>query len=467
MNIFDLKITESSNTVIPLSVTSDKDPCIAASYSFTFVPTQGFLEEGTSIEVEVTGGICPFTWTAISPGISLAAASTIGRFNTITCNLVPYDEKASIQVTDSCGNIISTSIPIRQDWDCGCLSGVCAASPDLVITPSAGTDPNAIVDGDAFEVTGGLPPYRWRITGAAVDASVVGTGTIVGFYDVVTGNYNVTISVIDACGKQTSISGTRYVQPTEIISGWIPAPETIVEYNYGCDDDPRWSISCGEIDRRTGLIKNLNGCECKATVTVTVDTGCGDPVESVEDNPDLSILTISGSDAPVVGSIYTAAGGSGDLIFSFDSGTISTTATTCTITSIDSCGVSGTARIGNITVSDNCDPIQIAELAVKLPGGTWVRISSTDYCLQDWECLSSVITDVGGTRYIETWGGLGCALSCNQSCCDFFTGICAETQCQYPASLYLPGTLNGCPSNSLGPFTVIGHAADAIYEWQC
>lgn len=370
MNLFKLGI-QRTGTGIPVQAEIDPliDPCVAVPYTFDFVSTQGFLEEGTSIEVEVAGGIGPFTWTAISPGISLAAASTIGRFNTVTCNLVPYDEKASIQVTDSCGNVISTSIPIMQDWDCGCLSGDCAASPDLVITPSAGTDPNAIVDGDAFEVTGGLPPYRWRITGAAVDASVVGTGTIAGMYWVSTSNYNMTITVIDSCGKQTSIPGTRYVQPVEIIPGQILVPETTVEYNYGCDDDPRWSISCGEIDRRTGLIKNLDGCECVSTITVTVQDGCGNSDSSEEVNINLETLTITGTTAPVEGSVYSGVGGVAPYIFSSSCGSIDSNGKLT--------GISNCCGTGTIYVTDQCG--STAELNVAFQQGHWIEPTPVQY----------------------------------------------------------------------------------------
>lgn len=400
MNIFKLGI-QRTGTGIPVQAEIDPliDPCVAASYTFDFVSAQEFLEEGTSVEIEVAGGIGPFTWTAISPGISLAAVSTIGRFNTVTCNLVPYDEKASIQVTDSCGNAISTSIPIMQDWDCGCLSGVCATYPGLVITPSAGTDPDAIVDGDAFEVTGGLPPYRWRITGAAVDASVVGTGTIAGMYWASSSNYNMTITVIDACGRRNSITGTRYVQPAEIISGWILAPGETVEYNYGCDDDPRWSISCGEIDRRTGLIKNLDECKCNATVTVTVDTSCGDPDESTENNPGFSTLTLSGSDAPVVGDIYSVSGGVSPIIFSFDGGTIDSE--TGEILSITSCGgSSGNGAGGSVTASDACG--QTASIDVRLPGGNWVTTNVEDFPeFNNSNQAYSVTTESTNIQYIE------------------------------------------------------------------
>jgi len=80
-------------------------------------------------------------------------------------------------------------------------------------------------------------------------------------------------------------------------------------------------------------------------------------------------LTLTGTDEPIVGSEYTANGGSGDLTFSFDSGTISSAGI---ITAIDICGASGEDRTGVVGVTDSCAPTaQTAEITVRLPGGEW------------------------------------------------------------------------------------------------
>ena len=83
-------------------------------------------------------------------------------------------------------------------------------------------------------------------------------------------------------------------------------------------------------------------------------------------------LSLEGDSEAVVGSVYTAEGGSGSLSFSFDKGTISSTATSCKILTIDACTVSGADRTGKITVTDECGAgAQTAEMVVLLPGGKW------------------------------------------------------------------------------------------------
>ena len=148
------------------------------------------------------------------------------------------------------------------------------------------------------------------------------------------------------------------------------------------------------------------------------------------------VLTLTGSDEPVVGTEYTATGGSGDLTFSFDKGSISITSTTpattteprkvvATITAINNCGASGTDRTGVVSVSDSCDPVQTASITVRLPNGTWV--------FSHWEhengCSDSA-------TYDQTCCEADAMSSC---CCDYLgMGIDAEKTGTYssPAAMF-------------------------------
>lgn len=364
MNIFDLKITESNTFTVPLKIEVPVDPCVEPTYLFDLVEADP-MEIGESVEVEVVGGISPFIWEMLSPGCSLDASTTIGRMNVVNCTYATGDGYVRYKVTDACGNVLEAAIALNDEFiDCGCTSGVCATYPTMQITGPT-TD---VVVGNQYVVTGGLAPYRYRVTGGAID----GTGTIQGFYWLTSQNIDITITAIDSCGNRVSMDAVRAIPDPLILNSWILAPNETVTYDYGCDDDPRFTISCGEIDRRTGLIKSLDGCECNQQVTVTVDDGCSDPVVDSKDNPDFSELIINGSDAPVVGDTYGVSGGALPVTFSFDGGTIDNE--TGEVLSITSCGgPNGNGAVGIVSALDSCG--NTASLEVRLPGGHWFQDS--------------------------------------------------------------------------------------------
>ena len=115
------------------------------------------------------------------------------------------------------------------------------------------------------------------------------------------------------------------------------------------------------------------------------------PDEEQEQPPDLPnpcdtapALSISGTDAPIVGSDYDYSGGLGPYVWSFDGGEISSSGT---ITSINACGASNDPRWSTVTCTDACG--QTASIEVRLPGGKWVQ-QGGDYESQATYCLSVV-----------------------------------------------------------------------------
>lgn len=84
-----------------------------------------------------------------------------------------------------------------------------------------------------------------------------------------------------------------------------------------------------------------------------------------ECGPGLSTLTISGPEAPVVGSTYSAGGGKGPYSFSISSGAID--GETGQVTNL-----SGACGTGSVTVTDACGGS--ASMAVRFPVGQWVLV---------------------------------------------------------------------------------------------
>jgi hypothetical protein len=96
-------------------------------------------------------------------------------------------------------------------------------------------------------------------------------------------------------------------------------------------------------------------------------TNCADPPE----------LFMEGSDAPIVGTEYTATGGVAPYVFTMDGGTITTSVDTGTVATITSCGGSlNNGAGGTVTVTDAC--AQTKSIIVRLTGGRWSQISSEE-----------------------------------------------------------------------------------------
>lgn len=102
-------------------------------------------------------------------------------------------------------------------------------------------------------------------------------------------------------------------------------------------------------------------------------------------------LTVSGSDTPTIGSVYSAAGGQGTVIFSGNGITLNSSGE---VTAIPGCGM------GSITVTDACGAT--ATKSVRLPSGVWV--TDTDNVYYSGYGSFPSHTEIVGTQRITEWG---------------------------------------------------------------
>ena len=183
-----------------------------------------------------------------------------------------------------------------------------------------------------------------------------------------------------------------------------------------------------------------------------------------EDDPclDSSVPVIAGDGDGNVGDIYTASGGLPPYAWSFDSGGIDSNGE---ITSINSCSAPGELRGGVITVTDSCG--RSSNLTIRLPGGTWVKISDPPRGSYFWgvngtDCatkftnahiceVGSLTTINGTTQIIEGW-----------NCID---GRDDSELC--PIDTPVASTITSCSLCTTSSYTIPIQSFYRTYEWQC
>jgi len=85
--------------------------CDDPEYYFRWVPTYCSLLDNTTINLEVAGGIGPFTWEVSGSNFALTESTTAGRTNTVgTTYTVAANDSAVVTVTDNCGNVVTGNI---------------------------------------------------------------------------------------------------------------------------------------------------------------------------------------------------------------------------------------------------------------------------------------------------------------------------------------------------------------------
>jgi hypothetical protein len=176
----------------------------------------------------------------------------------------------------------------------------------------------------------------------------------------------------DACGRATPPIYGDGDNPAPTLSGPdILAVGAVYTVSSG-DPDFGWFVPASftiSEDTRSVTITDLQG-SCGGTITATDQCGRS-AFKAVTVG---GVLTLSGTDAPVVGSQYSASGGKAPYTWSISCGAISDTGQ---VTSLSGCCGSGT-----VTVTDSCG--QSVSIEVRFPTGQWVQIHQ-----DDGECGSS------------------------------------------------------------------------------
>jgi hypothetical protein len=193
----------------------------------------------------------------------------------------------------------------------------------------------------------------------------------------------------------------------------------------------------------------------------------------------LSDLVISGDEDCNVGDIYTASGGTGNYVFSFNVGTIDQDGE---VLSINACGAPDSDRTGIISVFDGCSS---ASITVRLTGGYWKIISSEQVgsdCSNSPSCNSYVQYGPrgaatcrmttgsctgqllsGGSRVTErvayAYGGFDSSFDiCTTNCCCLGPPITVS---------YDDGTANYCNSISVGDGFPVSSEGDRTAPYSC
>jgi hypothetical protein len=162
---------------------------------------------------------------------------------------------------------------------------------------------------------------------------------------------------------------------------------------------PPYQFQFPGVDQTTGEVLSIDPCipieNPRITIPATVTDSCNNTdVESII--VDRQELSITGTDTPVVGSIYSANGTAPPFTFSFAGGSINST--TGEILSINACVSSGDSRTSLVVVTDSCG---LSEgIVVRLPGGAWRNIYyeySPDY---SEHCRSGTTSIIGWTDFL-------------------------------------------------------------------
>lgn len=296
--------------------------------------------------------------------------------------------------------------------------------------------PAQITTGKCFTVRGGKAPFEWKSSGS-IDVSPAGCITYMMGCDF-------SVTVTDACGQSASYSKSTHSTPcpdgygAEDIA--LTGPNPLANGTYQVVGAPggaefSWSLVGGTLDvsptTLSATVSGLEGCTAELTVTskatyssaVFAGGECkfaGGACWKGVRNYELPPLTLTGTDAPSVGSQYTALGGKSPYTWSISCGAISSTGQ---VTSVSGCCGSGA-----VMVTDACG--QSASIAVRFPGGQWVLVSDVSprpfysdngcctYGGGEDPCNKQITETHGRFRYTDYWtnvktpGGCDCAPTC-------------------------------------------------------
>ena len=301
---------------------------VIAPLSITINPNFSFaVNQFASISWLATGGLAPYfaSVTGQPDGMVLAADNM---------SLVGTPSRAGtfrVVVT-----MIDQASPRQQ-----------AATTVLVLAPlSVGPLTAPARQNNAFSallsVTGGMPPYTWKMTGGALPCglSLSATGLVSGLITGAPGNYSFTVSVTDGRASTVSSSLSLLVTGPAIGAQSLPHAQAGVSYTQslkatGGTPVYVWSISSGSLpaglslDRATGIVGGIPSAAGSYSFLAHVADSFGSFAEApfvlVVDAAQLSLS----AQAPATGNAgspyqvsLSTAGGVAPYRFALDSGTL-------------------------------------------------------------------------------------------------------------------------------------------------
>jgi large repetitive protein len=222
-----------------------------------------------------------------------------------------------------------------------------AATTVLVLAPlSVGPLTAPARQNNAFStslsVTGGMPPYTWKMTGGALPAglSLSATGLVTGLITGAPGNYTFTVTVTDSRASTVSSPLSLLVAGPAIGAQPLPHAQAGISYMQslkatGGTPAYAWSVSSGSLpaglslDRATGIIGGVPSAAGSYSFLARVADSFGSFAEApfviVVDAAQLSLS----AQAPATGNAgspyqvsLSAAGGVAPYRFVLDSGTL-------------------------------------------------------------------------------------------------------------------------------------------------
>ena len=301
---------------------------VVAPFSITISPSFSFsVNQPAIIPWLVTGGVAPYfaSVTGQPDGMVLAAdymslVGTPSRAGTFRVVVTMIDQAS----------------PRQQ-----------AATTVLVLAPlSVGPLTAPARQNNAFSaslsVTGGMPPYTWRMTAGALPAglSLSAAGLISGLITAAPGNYAFTVSVTDSRASTVSSALSLLVTGPALGTQSLPHAQVGVSYAQslkatGGTPAYVWSVSSGSLpaglmlDRATGIVGGIASAAGSYSFLARVADSFGSFADAtfaiVVDAAQLS-LTAQAPATGNAGSPYqvslSAAGGVAPYRFALDSGTL-------------------------------------------------------------------------------------------------------------------------------------------------
>ena len=208
----------------------------SSTYSLTISPAAGplsvtapSLTSGTvnlpysaTLSAAATGGTPPYQWSiqsgALPPGLSLSATGILSGTPAAPVILSSQSTYTfGVEVTDTAGAIAFAGATIQID------------PPALAITtqsPLASGIVNIPYAQQILTATGGVAPYTFTIAGGDLPSGLSLSNGTIGGTPIVSGNFGVTISVVDSAGTETQSALAITIRPasTDLVlaAGTLP-----------------------------------------------------------------------------------------------------------------------------------------------------------------------------------------------------------------------------------------------------